>query len=125
MFPTPHDPRNFLALAKKLLDLSTNFGVPLQTRVRTAIGRAYYAAFLLSKLKQEARGHKFPDDHTVHICVRNSFSDDQLSHIASKLDQLRDSRSDADYNMNVNLSNIDGDKCLRLAKDILELLETV
>jgi uncharacterized protein (UPF0332 family) len=120
---SPHNPRNFLLLATRLLkDASYS---PLETRVRTSIGRAYYAAFLLSKAKQETRGHSFPDDHTVHNCVIDSLQDDRLSNIASKLDELKDFRSDADYHMNVSLSNIDGDKCLRLAKDILTLLDSV
>ena len=120
---SPHNPRNFLLLAAKLLK-DANYP-HLETRVRTSIGRAYYAAFLLSKAKQETRGHSFPDDHNVHNCVINSLQDDHLSNIASKLDELKGFRSDADYHMNANLSNIDGDKCLRLAENILTLLDSV
>lgn len=79
----------------------------------------------MSKAKQQTRGHSFPDDHTVHMCVINSLIDDRLSHIASKLNDLKDFRSDADYHMNINLSNVEGGKCLRLAEDILKLLEGI
>ena len=110
-------------LAAKLLKATLD--TPLETRIRTSIGRAYYAAFLLSKAKQETRGHSFPDDHTVHMCVIDSLQEDRLSNIASKLDELKDFRSDADYHMNVRLSNIDGSKCLLLAEEIVALLESV
>lgn len=117
-----HNPKNFLVLARNLLsDDDYNF----ETRIRTAIGRAYYAAFLASKEKQERRGHRFPDDHKIHMAVIESFQDDHLSSIASKLDELRDYRSEADYHMNNYCSRADGDKCLALARNIFEMLETV
>ncbi len=117
-----HNPKNFLTLAKKLLadDKYNN-----ETRTRTAIGRAYYAAFLASKAKQEKRGHFFPDDHTVHKAVIDSFHDDHLSHIASKLDELKDYRSDADYHMGIPCLKIEGSKCLDLAQNIFEMLDSI
>ena len=120
---SPHNPRDFFRLATQLLR-DPNYS-PLETRVRTVIGRAYYAAFLISKAKQETRGHTFPDDHTVHRLVIDSFSDDGLTNIASKLNDLKDCRSDADYHMSINQSNVLGGKCLRLAEDIFRLLESV
>jgi uncharacterized protein (UPF0332 family) len=120
---SPHNPRDFLQLASRLLTDSRY--TPIETRIRTSIGRAYYAAFLVSKAKQENRGHSFPNDHTVHKCVIDSFQDDGLSHIASKLDELKGFRSDADYHMNMNFSNVQGSKCLQLAQDILLLVEKI
>jgi len=97
----------------------------LQTRIRTSIGRAYYASFLLSKMKQEARGHSFRDPQRVHQLVIDSLKDDKLSNIASKLDQLRDFRRDADYHMRSTFSKGDGNKCVGLAENILALLEGI
>lgn len=96
-----------------------------QTRMRTSIGRAYYAAFLLSKIKQQTRGHSFSDPSRIHQLVINSLQDDHLSNIASKLNELRDFRRDADYNMNVTFSNVDGNKCVKLATNIIRLLEQI
>ena len=120
-----HDPKNFLRIAKGLIDRRYQTIAGLQTRIRTSIGRAYYAAFLLSKMKQEARGHSFRDPKKVHQLVINSFKDDHLSNIASKLDRLRDFRRDADYHMRFTFSNVDGNKCVRLAENILTLLEGI
>lgn len=116
-----HNPKNFLVLARKIL-VDDKYNI--ETRTRTAIGRAYYAAFLASKAKQEERGHLFPDDHTVHMAVINSFQDDRLSHIASKLDELKDYRSDADYHMAIPCSRTGG-KSLELATNIFEMLESI
>ena len=117
-----YSPKSFLILAKKLLD---DQDYNRETRIRTAIGRAYYAAFLASKAKQEKRGHAFPDDHTIHMAVIDSFQDDHLSHIASKLVELKDIRSDADYHMNIALSSAEGSKCLELAQNIFTMLGTI
>ncbi len=119
---TVYNPKGFLVLAKRLLK-DENY--KMLGRTRTAIGRAYYAAFLASKAKQESRGHRFPDDHTVHRAVIESFIDDSLSHIANKLDELRDFRSDADYHMNTPLVLAEGNKCLELAEDVFHALESL
>ena len=117
-----YNPKGFLILARKLL---TDDNYKVDGRTRTAIGRAYYAAFLASKAKQEKRGHRFPDDHKVHMAVIDSFHDDNLSHIASKLDELKEYRSNADYHMNTNILSVEGNKCLELAENVFKMLESI
>lgn len=119
---TRFDPKKFLTFAK---DLSKDNKHDFQTRIRTCIGRAYYAAFLSSLDTQTARRHTFSDPKIIHQLVIDSFKSDDLSHIANKLDKLREFRRKADYYMSENFSSGDVDNCIILAENILALLNTI
>jgi uncharacterized protein (UPF0332 family) len=116
-------PRKFLKLASKLVN-DDNYEEPC--RIRTSIGRAYYAAFLYVKERMEEIGYHFPDDHTVHIAVRDNLMDIDTK-LGSQLDRLLEKRVTADYHMDQSLSPSEGSYCTNVSQRIIddaELLRT-
>lgn len=106
-------------MKRRFIQRTLNF----QAKIRRSIGRAYYSAFLLSYELQKNLGHEFSDVTKIHQSVIDSFHDDELLHIASKLSDLREFRHNADYVMSETFSSRDCDLCIRLAENIFELLD--
>jgi len=90
------NPRKFLDIGKGLLE---DRGYDEDSRVRTAIGRFYYAAFLVAFQKLRSQGIPIQDDSKIHKEVIDAYMDRGLSSIGDLLDQLREMRVDADYHM--------------------------
>ena len=91
------NPRAFLELARRLL-----VNEPNPAGFRSAIGRAYYAAFNVAaeflkgvdcEVHEDAKGHK-----QAYFRLNNS-GDSLLSEVASYLDDLRSERNVADYRL--------------------------
>ena len=113
-------PRKFLKLATQLV-ADRNYEEPC--RIRTSIGRAYYAAFLYVKEKMERLGYHFPDDHTVHQKVIDALMDRGDTKMGSKLDRLLEKRRDADYYTDKSLSMSEGNYCTGVSEWIINTAE--
>lgn len=94
--PGGFNPRKFLELGKRLLQ-DTKYVE--DSRVRTAVGRFYYAAFLVALQKLQSEGIPIQDNSKIHKEVIDTYMENGLSPIGDLLDQLRELRVDADYHM--------------------------
>jgi uncharacterized protein (UPF0332 family) len=81
-----------------------------ESKVRTAIGRAYYAAFLIAQAKLESLGDSFTNEKRIHADVIEKLSA-RDSGLGSKLNSLFYYRVDADYRMNSNVINLGPSAC--------------
>jgi uncharacterized protein (UPF0332 family) len=91
------DPREFLNLAKRLVGSEQN-----PEGLRSAISRAYYAAFNVAAEFLDSIGCKIPEDAIGHkraYFYLNNSGDQQLIVAAADLDNFRDIRNAADYHM--------------------------
>lgn len=95
------DPIEFLTLAKEL-NAGTTQSPAVETKIRTAISRAYYFIFLKIKISLEALGAKFirgKDSHQQIIdCL---YRDQSTAGVAQKLGSLRSKRNEADYELHL------------------------
>jgi hypothetical protein len=100
MPPRGFNPRKFLELGETLLN---DRDYESDCRCRTAIGRFYYAAFLIALQKLKDCGIHIQDNSQIHQEVIDEYMDRNFSHIGDLLHQLREKRVDADYHMDVEL----------------------
>jgi uncharacterized protein (UPF0332 family) len=114
MLRAPYNPEGFLELANKLL---TDKGYDPEGRTRTAIGRAYYAAFLVTFKKLQELGASFPEDYRIHKAVIEKLTA-KNGGLGSKLNTLFDYRVDADYKMDAHVTNL-GKTCCKFAEHII------
>jgi len=121
-FPISFDPRKFLELANKLI-LDGEY--ERNSRARTAMGRIYYATFLLALQKLQEKGISVKDDTKIHEVVIQTYNDKGLSLIGNGLDQLREKRVDADYHMTVNITLDDCKKHARFSEYIIGLIDQI
>lgn len=110
----PYDPEGFLELANNLLD-DENYD--FEGRTRTAIGRAYYAAFLFTLKRLQELGANFREDYRIHKAVIEKLKTKNAG-LGSKLNALFDYRVDADYKMNAQVTNLGKTSC-RFAEHII------
>jgi uncharacterized protein (UPF0332 family) len=101
------DPSDFLELA-------TELGTNDEARIRTAVGRAYYASFLTAR-NAFAIEEKKPDVHrmVLNVLYRNN------PLIANKLHYLRRQRNIADYDTGLVMGAVDADKAVKIAAEII------
>lgn len=114
----PYDPSQFLELADHLVEDGQYDEI---SRSRTAVGRAYYAAFLMVKKKLEELGYSFRDVLRIHEQVIVS-ANEKNSFIGNRLETLRKHRVDADYEMHTSVNITIGRKCIKISQDVLRLL---
>jgi uncharacterized protein (UPF0332 family) len=84
------NPINFLALAEALADADAD-----ETKLRTAINRAYYAVFLLAR----ARTGATEVEEGTHSAVRRLLTQRGYREVAQRLAKLYDYRVEADYDL--------------------------
>lgn len=115
------NPEIFLEIAKriKIAEELEEFG-----RLRTSIGRAYYSAFLSTRSRLEMKGQSFGTD-SQHKDVRDFLKTIKRDGIANLLKQLFDFRVDADYKLKANINLGLCNKCIMIAEEIIEELETI
>lgn len=113
-------PRKFLKLAEILIE-DGKYEKP--ARIRTAVGRAYYASHLFVKEKMQQAGWKLPDNHKVHTFIIEELSDSPISQIGSQLDHLFQKRRDADYYMDASLELSEGKYCIQLFQEIISFMD--
>lgn len=113
-------PRKFWKLASQLIG-DDDYEKPC--RIRTSVGRAYYAAFLYVRGKLERMGYHFPDDHTVHQKVIDELKDRGNETMGDRLDRLLEKRRIADYYMDKPLSLSEGNYCTGISGWIIDNAE--
>lgn len=82
--------------------LSTAKPAPAEEYVRTATGRAYYAAFLVARERLRTIGHHLPRDRSVHRYVIERLrrgGDQVIRGLGQNLCDLYEHRKDADYEL--------------------------
>ena len=121
--PGPFNPRKFLQLGKALITISSP-NIDEDAKIRTSIGRCYYAAFLVAMKKMERNGVQFPDKKAVHQDVKDAYMDRGLTDIGNKLDQLRELRRRADYDMNSEISMGECKHCAQLSGYTIQLVDS-
>ena len=90
------DPEDFRKFAAKILQHQCD-----EAGCRTAISRCYYAAFLFARNLLDPHFH-FSKEGKGHVELRMLFlnaTSPESPQIASKLDDLRKKRNDADYDL--------------------------
>jgi uncharacterized protein (UPF0332 family) len=113
-------PRKFLKLAERLID-DEKYEEP--ARIRTAVGRAYYASHLFVKQKMQQAGWSVPDDHNVHNFIIDELLDSEISQIGSMLDKIYEKRRIADYYMDTPLKLSEGKFCIQVSQEIIDFVE--
>lgn len=91
---SPFKPELFGKLASQLLN---DDHYEESSRIRTSVGRAYYATFLVARSRLEALGIQFQRE-SVHREVHNQVKRRDRK-LAQKLSTLRQARNDADYEL--------------------------
>ena len=118
------DPTEFVSLAEELLSNLSGASVarsgPDQAKVRTAIGRSYYAAFLVAREKLSELGYLEPrggsQDHRLVVDDLGGEGSD----LGNKLYRLRLKRNQADYNLNPSGFALEtGRHWLRVATELI------
>jgi hypothetical protein len=98
------DPTELISLAEELLSNLSGASVarsgPDQAKVRTAIGRSYYAAFLVAREKLVGLGYMTARGGSQdHLAVVDALGGKE-SDLGGKMYGLRLKRNQADYNLN-------------------------
>jgi len=94
------EPVAFLKLAKSLCKQSNN-----EAALRSAVSRGYYGLFNLAKQFVEQYVHKLPKGAESHVKVYrylNNCGLEEVVEVAGDLNELRDDRNDADYELNID-----------------------
>lgn len=91
----------YLGLAQELTSSTTASSVGIEAKSRSAISRAYYAAFCQSRnYLRDVEGKSLPKNADVHRVVKKDFvgsADTVRKSIGKNLDRLRIERNKADY----------------------------
>ncbi len=116
------EPRQFLYLAERLAE---HGAYPVE--FRSAISRAYYAAFHFGLILLREMGFSIVQNASAHEEVYqhlNYSGDDELAKAASKMNDLRTRRNHADYEL--NRSDVERKKNARmLVQQAARLIETI
>lgn len=110
------DPVGFFRLAEVIYAEQKN-----QAGYRATIGRAYYAAFLFARNKAGISS-KGIDGHKSVVNHYKSKSDANLAAIGNRLDDLRVSRTNSDYECEKDIVSREAGKSLVQSRDILTVL---
>ena len=106
---------DFYKLASKFYEQANKENELNEAYYRTIIGRAYYAAMLsarkVSNITDSSQG--------THKTVINYWKKRKRV-IGNRLEELKTYRTDADYNMEKNISQRDAGIALKRAKQILD-----
>lgn len=113
------DETGFLEVAD---DLSTGLR---EADWHSAISRAYYAAFHKGRRLLLHNGFDAPRGEKAHAYVWLRLYNSQHTDVRScgqKLNELRRIRNEADYDLHIPVSQIEGFDAVRVATDIVQLL---
>lgn len=112
------DPQRLLDLADKLCN-DQNYQD--ESKYRTSISRAYYAAFLTARDKLESTGITFSEDRSVHTEVREQLKiKNKLA--SDMLYNLRRERNNADYKLGIEIKKGIALYCIKSSRIIIEKL---
>ncbi len=110
------DWKDFIRLAEKLTQ------TPDEASLRSAISRAYYGVFCITRNKKGLNHLKHAGVHQEVIKRYKNSNDPNEQKIGIFLDKLRDSRNKADYDENANVNLHLVQRVLIHANNILKLL---
>ena len=123
----PLDPRDFLKLAERLYK-DENYQDINEAKLRTAVSRSYYAAFLILRetLKERLVNTQLSEyfkaiyrSGAIHGCVKEIL--DEIDDFLGKLyGKLRKERNRSDYNLNESITPKDVEYIIEVAKEIIE-----
>lgn len=114
------NPENFLDIARILKD---NIEMEEQGKIRTVIGRAYYAAFLTTReYLNKYKGISFHKERQ-HQEVIDALDDLDKFDLKNWLESLRDNRVIADYYLDMELDMNKCEKSIVLSEEIINSLE--
>lgn len=118
----------YLNLAREIIGQTTT-PANQEARLRSAISRAYYAAFILARNHlRDKEGHSIPETADVHRYVIVQFeqsSDPVRKAIGTKLKQLRRDRNQADYNDTVAGLFVMSQKAIRRSRQVISSLSNL
>lgn len=110
------DPRCFLNLSYQLSDDIT---YDEESKYRTSISRAYYAAFLISRTYLESEDFTLSSTRSVHQEIIEYMKD--VNYLVSNLlIKLRKNRTDADYNLTMLVKKGITNSSIRCAQQIID-----
>jgi uncharacterized protein (UPF0332 family) len=89
---------------------------------RSAISRAYYGVFCITRDKKGYSDYKKSDAHSKVIENYAKSNDEDERVIGSILDEMRKARNLADYNSGKVISKVDAERMVYSAKYILDIL---
>jgi uncharacterized protein (UPF0332 family) len=116
---------DYLQLAQQLMGQDTL--VSIEAKQRTAISRAYYAAY--NEARTLARQHGFRESQfDNHRSLIEHFLSEPLREwrsIGENLRRLRQQRNDADYKLRFDKLDFHARTTVALAKDLLEQIRTL
>ena len=110
------DPVEFYKLAGDLYK-QPNVG---ERELRTALGRAYYAAFLAAR---DNAGITTTSD--VHSATVRHYLSNGQTEIGNRLEDMRIARSRADYELTSNVGKSDVGRILKLSEAVLKKLGSI
>jgi hypothetical protein len=114
------NPRDFLEQAEELIEGSR------EVDWRSAISRAYYAAFLVARDLFSRIGFVVPGDQGSHAYLwmrLNNSGRDEVIEAAGLLHDLRQARGDADYDMRRRVYHRDASDHVDHASQVIHLLD--
>jgi uncharacterized protein (UPF0332 family) len=116
----PFEWKEYLRLARALVEQAD------EAAHRSAISRAYYAAFGSAVQALSFAGHKVPEDGSAHEYVWSVYrdaDDGPLFYIAQDGARLRSKRRTADYLAHHAITRIDAQKACREAETAINAIE--
>ena len=122
MMKKAFNPEIFLNIAKKIKEDKT---LNEQGKIRTIIGRAYYAAFLSAREYFRLYKAKSFDKEHQHQDVIDALDEFDAYNLKYWLEQLRDNRVKADYYLNNFLDMNLCENSLLLSKEIIDGIEGI
>ncbi|HEV3118847.1 MAG TPA: HEPN domain-containing protein [Gemmataceae bacterium] len=111
--------RDFLTLAQALLKEST------EVAWRSAVSRAYYAAFHVARELLQDLGFVVPKAERAHAYLWRRLSncgDPRLQAAGHEINDLRGDRNEADYDLRLSLAQTIADGQVRTARKIIDVL---
>jgi uncharacterized protein (UPF0332 family) len=121
------EPKFFLKLAENLKD-SPNDDL-FESRIRTSVGRSYYAIFLATRSKVEKLVEKeLENRRDIHQVLINRLKQSpnlQMAEYGTHVDTLRQYRLQADYRIRTNISGTIAETAYTLANDLFADLKNL
>ena len=113
---------NEYLLLAQYLNTNSTFNYP-EALQRSAVSRAYYAAFCSAKEYAEIKFKiKFLPDSDIHQEVRKTFKKNQRDDISDNLNDLRILRNKCDYQNNVQNLHTIAKRAIQLADNTISVL---
>lgn len=108
---------SYLDLAKSLADRTTK-----EANLRSAVSRAYYAAYHVALSKTPYTKSETGDTHRLVAAWYSNKRDIKNRFIAAALDKMRNYRNDADYRANKQITRQTVRETIGVAEKVIALL---